>query len=275
MSSNQEFRQVVTKKDLNKVFARWTIGAQMSGNYEVAQAGGVVVTLGPVLRKIYPDDEEYKQAIASHFAFFNTNTWIGNILIGAVIAIEESHEISGFQETRAAVTSIKTGLMGPLAGVGDAVLVLLPMTIFGVRAGNMALEGSALGILLGVAYWVVSMFLRHWFLFMGYKQGNKFVTTLSKQLKSITHAATILGLMVIGALIASSVHANVPLVISQGGVEVAIQDTLNMIMPNLLPILLVFLVYWLLGKKGFTSTKAVFLILIISFIGYFLGLLGA
>ena len=48
-----------------------------------------------------------------------------------------------------------------------------------------------------------------------------------------------------------------------------------MIMPNLLPILLVFLVYWLLGKKGFTSTKAVFLILIISFIGYFLGLLGA
>ena len=81
--------------------------------------------------------------------------------------------------------------------------------------------------------------------------------------------------MVIGALIASSVHANVPLVISQGGVEVAIQDTLNMIMPNLLPILLVFLVYWLLGKKGFTSTKAVFLILIISFIGYFLGLLGA
>lgn len=113
MSSNQEFRQVVTKKDLNKVFARWTIGAQMSGNYEVAQAGGVVVTLGPVLRKIYPDDEEYKQAIASHFAFFNTNTWIGNILIGAVIAIEESHEISGFQETRAAVTSIKTGLMGP------------------------------------------------------------------------------------------------------------------------------------------------------------------
>lgn len=43
--------------------------------------------------------------------------------------------------------------MDPLAGVGDAVLVLLPMTIFGVMAGNMALEGSALGILLGVAYW--------------------------------------------------------------------------------------------------------------------------
>ena len=248
MNSEQK-TNLVTKSDLNKVFARWTLGAQMSGNYETMQAGGVVATLAPLLRKIYPDDEEFKQAVLSHFVLFNTNTWIGNIIVGAVIAIEESHEIGGFKETREAVAAIKTGLMGPLAGVGDAVLVLLPMTIFGVMAGNMALEGGAFGIVLGVGYWCVSVVLRHWFLFMGYKQGNKFVTTLSARLKNITHAATILGLMVIGALIASSIKINIPIVFTQSGVSVALQDTLNMIMPNLMPALLTFLIYWSLGKR--------------------------
>lgn len=275
MNSNLEMKSVVTKKDLNKVFWRWALGSQMSWNYETMQSGGVVLALGPVLRKIYTDDEEYKQAMDSHFAFFNTNPWIGNIIMGATIAVEESHEAGGLQETREAVASIKTGLMGPLAGIGDAILFIIPMTIFGALAGYMAQEGSALGILFGLAYCFVCLFVRRWMLFMGYKQGNKFVTSLSGQLKSLTHSASILGLMVVGALISSTISINIPFVFTQGDVKVGLQDTLNQIMPNLVPALLVVLVYWLLGKKNFTSTKAICLLLLIAFAGSLVGLFGA
>lgn len=239
------------------------------------QSGGVVLALGPVLRKIYRDDDAFRQAIDSHFAFFNTNPWIGNIIMGATIAVEETHDTSHMQETRAAVSSIKTGLMGPLAGIGDAVLFIIPMTIFGALAGYMAQEGSALGILFGVVYCGVSLCIRRWMLFMGYQQGNKFVSSLSGQLKNLTHSASILGLMVVGALISTTISVNIPLVFTQGDVEVGLQDTLQQIMPNLVPALLVFLVYWLLGKKNFTSAKAIALLIIIAFAGYLIGLFGA
>lgn len=273
MSSNQE-TSIITKKDLNKVFWRWAIGTQMSWNYETMQSGGVVLALGPVLRKIYPKDEEFRQVIDSHFAFFNTNPWIGNIILGAAIAVEETHEQGGMRETREAVSSIKTGLMGPLAGVGDAVLFIIPMTIFGALAGYMAQDGSGLGILFGLSYCIACLFIRRWMLFMGYKQGSKFVSSLSGQLKSLTHSASILGLMVVGALISSTISVKIPLVFSQGDVEVGLQGILDMIMPNLIPAVLVFLVYWLLGKKNFTSTKAIALLLLIAFGGYLIGLFG-
>lgn len=274
MSSNKQEQNVLTKKDLNKAFWRWTLGTQMSWNYETMQSGGVVLALGPALRKIYKDDEEFRKVIESHFAFFNTNPWIGNIIMGATLAVEETHEEGGFLATREAVASIKTGLMGPLAGIGDAILFIIPMTIFGALAGYMAQDGSSLGILFGVIYCLACLFVRRWMLFMGYKQGSKFVSSLSGQLKNLTHSASILGLMVVGALISSTVTVHIPLVFSQGDVQVGLQDTLNQIMPNLIPALLVVLVYWLLGKKSFTSTKAIFLLLIIAFAGYLTGLFG-
>lgn len=274
MNSNND-NGIITKKDLNKVFWRWTLGSQMSWNYETMQSGGVVLALAPALRKIYPDDEEYKQVIDSHFAFFNTNPWIGNIIMGATLAVEETHVQGGFKETREAVSSIKTGLMGPLAGIGDAILFIIPMTIFGALAGYMAQDGSAIGILFGLAYCIACIFVRKWMLIMGYKQGSKFVGSLSGQLKSLTHSASILGLMVVGALISSTITVNIPLVFTQGDVKVGLQDTLNQIMPNLIPALLVFLIYWALGKKKFTSTKAIVLLLVIAFVGSLIGLFGA
>lgn len=276
MNSNKDnyCNGMLTKKDLNKAFVRWTLGTQMSWNYETMQSGGVVLALAPALRKIYADDEEYKQALISHFTFFNTNPWIGNIIMGATLAIEESHTQGGFVATREAVASIKTGLMGPLAGVGDAILFIIPFTILGAIAGYMAQDGSAIGILFGLAYALFSFVIRRWLLFMGYREGSKFVSTLSGQLKNLTHAASILGMMVVGALISTTVSVKIPMVFSQGDVKVGLQDTLNMIMPNLVPALLVVFIYWLLGKKNFTSTKAIFLLLAISFIGYLTGILG-
>ena len=58
----------------------------------------------------------------------------------------------------------------------------------------------------------------------------------------------------------SSLHAK-PVI---GGVTVDLQNICNMICPKLVPAALVGFVYWLLGKKGMTSTKAIFIVLVLS-----------
>lgn len=267
-------RYKVTKKDIDGAFWRWFFGAQISWNYETMQSGGVALCLMPILRKIYKNDEDLKKELDLHFAFFNTNPWSANIILGATIALEENHDPNDLEGSREAITSIKTGLMGPLAGVGDAILFIIPMTIFGAMAGYMGLEGSPLGLMFGLAYGVAMIFVRRFLFRMGYSQGSKFVTSLSNQLKSLTNSASILGLMVVGALIASTVSVTIPFTFQQGEVQLGLQSILDMIMPNLIPACLVGLVYWLLGRKGMTSTKAIFLILLISFVGYFTGIFG-
>lgn len=270
MSSNT----ALTKKDLNGVFLRWALTCQICWNYETMQSGGVVTTLGPALRKIYQDDERFKAAIQSHYAFFNTQPFMGNIVLGAALAMEEQNGNLDFDSTRSAVASIKTGLMGPLAGVGDAIFFVIPFTIFNAIAAYMGLEGSPLGIGIGILFGLALVFLRRFMFTMGYREGSKFVTSLSHQLKSLTNAANILGMMVIGALIGSVISVTVPFTFTQGEVTVALQDTLNMIMPNLVPAALVGLVYWLLGRKGMTSTRVILIILILSGITYNLGIFG-
>ncbi len=50
-----------------------------------------------------------------------------------------------------------------------------------------------------------------------------------------------------------------------------VQGILDQIMPSLVPAIMVFFVYWLLGRKKMTSTKAIWILLALSII---LGALG-
>ncbi|GAW64038.1 hypothetical protein FC65_GL000827 [Ligilactobacillus acidipiscis DSM 15836] len=56
-------------------------------NYENQQGPAVAYGLEKALRKIYPDDEDYKKSMNNHFNYFNTTTWMANILLGASLAM--------------------------------------------------------------------------------------------------------------------------------------------------------------------------------------------
>lgn len=105
--------------------------------------------------------------------------------------------------------------------------------------------------MVGCVIWIIAnialLFGRAALLPLGYKQGVKLVTTLKDKLSAFTNAATVLGVTVIGALIPSVIKATVPFVYKKNGVELVIQDTLDAILPSLVPILLVLLTYWMLG----------------------------
>ncbi|WP_148788972.1 PTS system mannose/fructose/sorbose family transporter subunit IID, partial [Enterococcus faecium] len=72
-------------------------------------------------------------------------------IIGMNVGIEKEEKNKSLE----AVSALKTGLMGPLAGIGDSVFVVIPWTIFGAIAANMALEGSFVGIIL----WILASIL--------------------------------------------------------------------------------------------------------------------
>lgn len=270
MNTNQEERYQVTKKDLRKTAARYNFMACNIFNYESQMGPAIAWAMAPVLRKIYKKDDEYKEALNNHFNYFNSTTVMSSVILGATFAVEEKDGI----EAKETVQSLKTSLMGPFAGVGDTLVWVLWPTIIGSISGYMAQQGNPLGAIIwficNIAFW----FVKSKFFEIGYKSGTKMITELGQKLSAFTEAASIMGLSVVGALIATSVKVQTALNFKVGEVSLALQtDILDQIMPALLPVLLTALVYKLLGNKKWTPTKLILLIIVISLVCSFFGIL--
>lgn len=267
MSSNEKLANgttgyKITKEDLAQINRRNLLGFQDGWNYERMQHSGYLWIILPTLRKLYGDGTpELKEACRAQCApFFNTSNFLNTIITGIDLAIEEEEGLEGLE----AVSGLKTGLMGPLASIGDSIFGSLLPTIFGALAANMAMNGNPLGIFI----WVAVNILVDWFrckqTHMAYEQGMKLVTTMSDRLNALTDAASVMGVFMVGALVATNVGIVIAAKPVIGGVTVDLQNICNMICPKLVPAALVGFVYWLLGKKGMTSTKAIFIVLVLS-----------
>lgn len=125
MNNNKE---VITKKDLNKISWRYILGSQLNWNYERMMSSGYLYGIMPVLKKLYKDDKELKDMAKTHNQFFNTNAIFGNLIMGIDVAIEEKE---GYK-AKETVAALKTALMGSLAGVGDSLFHVIWGTILGV-----------------------------------------------------------------------------------------------------------------------------------------------
>lgn len=253
--------QKLTKQELNAISWRYILGSQLNWNYERMMSSGYLYGILPVLKKFYGNDESQLQdMMRTHNQFFNINAIFGNLIMGIDVAIEEE---DGYK-AKDTIIALKTALMGSLAGVGDSLFHVIWGTIFGSIAGTLAQSGSIVGCVIWVIANIALLFGRAALLPLGYKQGVKLVTTLKNKLSAFTNAATVLGVTVIGALIPSVVKAAIPFVYKKDGVELVIQDTLDAILPSLVPVLLVLLTYWMLGQKKLNSTRVIWIILILS-----------
>ena len=249
------------------VLWRWFFKSSVSSNYEKMQALAYCYAVLPFLKVAYKDKPEALQsAVLNHLQFFNTNPWVAPYILGINVAMEENAD----GNTEEAVTSIKTGLMGPVAGLGDSLFVVIPWTIFGAIAANMALDGSPAGIFIWIAVSVALKMLSIPLFNAGYTSGTKLITTIEKSLKLLTESTSILGLMVVGALIPSVVRANIALTFKQGELTMKGQEILDQIMPGLIPAVLVGIVYWALKK----DVKPIYLILGVMVVSIILAALG-
>lgn len=260
------------KKLRRKVFLRWLLNGETGWNYEKMQGSGYCYSMMPVLKKIYEDDPDGLQAaVKNHLQFFNTTPHTANIILGVNCAIEEELKTSGID----AVASIKTGLMGPLAGVGDSIFGVILATVFGAISANMALEGNAIGMFLWMAFNLFALVpIRYAFFEIGYREGTNVVKTIGTKMKNLVDAANILGLTVVGALIPSVINIKVPAIFKMGKIKMAVQeDMLDKIMPNILPIVMVAFVYWLLSRKNMNSSKTILVVIVVAVALSFFGIM--
>ena len=263
-------RYQVTKKDLKKTADRYNFMACNIFNYESQMGPAVAWAMAPVLRKIYKKDEEYKESLNYHFNYFYSTTVMSSMILGATLAIEEKDGI----EAKETVQSLKTRLMGPFAGVGDTLGWGRWPTIMGSISGYMAQQGNPLGAIIWFIANIIIWLVKRKMFEVGYTSGTALITNLGKSLTTFTEAAFIMGLSVVGALIASSVKMTTALNFKVGEVSLALQtDILDRIMPSLLPVLLTALVYKLLGNKKWTATKLILLIIVIALVCSFFGIL--
>ena len=265
----------LTQSDIRGVFLRSNL-LQGSWNFERMQALGFCYSMVPVIRRLYPDNnDDRKQAIKRHLEFFNTHPYVAAPILGVTMAMEEERA-NGADIDDGAIIGIKVGLMGPLAGVGDPIFWGTVRPVFAALGAGIAMTGSLLGpLLFFVLFNLVRLLTLYYGVAYGYKKGIDIVQDIGGGfLQKLTEGASILGLFVMGALVNKWTHVNIPLEVSRiknqtTGVEdiTTVQMILDQLMPGLVPLLLTFACMWLLRRK----VNALWII-----IGFFgLGILGA
>ena len=78
----------LTPGDVRGVFLRSNL-FQGSWNFERMQALGFCFSMVPVIRRLYPENnDERKQAIKRHLEFFNTHPYVAAPVLGVTMAME-------------------------------------------------------------------------------------------------------------------------------------------------------------------------------------------
>ncbi|MDE9551196.1 PTS system mannose/fructose/sorbose family transporter subunit IID [Xenorhabdus bovienii] len=257
----------LTTRDIN-VMALRSLLLQASFNYERMQAGGWLYTLIPALRKLHKNPGDLANSMKMHMEFINVHPFDVTFLSGLVLAMERS------KEKISTIRAVKIALMGPLGGIGDALFWLTLLPICAGIGASLALQGSIFGpIVFLLMFNLVHFTLRFGLAHYGYRAGTTAITMLKTHTKNISHAVSIVGMTVIGALIASYVHLSTPLVMKAGEAKVALQtDVLDKLMPNLLPLCFTLLVYWLM-KRGFSPVKLIGITVVFGVVGKLVGFL--
>ena len=248
----------LTKDDIKKVYIRNLFTLQFGWNYEKMQGLGYSYVIMPVLKRLYANDpEKMKRALKMELGYFNTTPGMSHLIVGADMALQEELGI----EAEEAISGLKTGLMGPFAGVGDTLFIAIYRAIVFSIAAYIAMDGNPVGLIVPLIACAAVLWLRWKFTWIGYESGRKLATGFADTIAPITEAASILGLTVVGALIPSVIKYSTDLQFVMGEVTVNLQEMLDKIMPCLLPLGIVMLSYWLLGKKKMTSTKLIFILI--------------
>ena len=272
----------LSKKTVVSAFWRWTFFSHANYNYERLEATGLVHAFKPVIKELYGDNpEEYKKCILRHMQFFNTEPHIGGCIPGIVLAMEEQRATDiankGTSDvTDDAINGVKTGLMGPFAGIGDTLWqgTLTPILLaFGIQLGS---QGNLLGPILYAALMFGIMFPVAYICWMkGYELGQDGIGKLlgGNQMQMIITGASAMGAIVLGAMSSQFVKVSLAPVIKIGEMQLALQaDVFDKIFTGILPLGLTMLTLWLLKDKKMKATTVMIVLIVIGAVGAIVGL---
>ena len=147
--------------------------------------------------------------------------------------------------------------------------ILLSIGIFPAAGGNI------LGPLFYTVARLAIIIPGSWFLFLkGYKMGSGSVEMLvSSKSARLREALSLLGVFVMGAWRQSYVKLGTGLeFITKDGVNIHVQQMLDGIFPQLLPLIVVLGTRYLMAKRGVSPVKAMVLLLVPAALGVATGL---
>jgi PTS system mannose-specific IID component len=168
----------IRKRDLFKVFLRSFL-LQASWSFDRMQAIGFSYAMEPALRRLYPDEKEYRSRLDLHMEYFNTQPYLASFILGASVRMEEERA-SGSAGT-VDVSALKRALMAPLGALGDSFFwgALKPLAAtLAVAMFMTGLTGAPVVFL--ILYNSVHVWLRADVLLCGYRSRGDAVSLLSR-----------------------------------------------------------------------------------------------
>ena len=169
----------ITNKDVTKAYLRWHFANEIPHSFERYLAPSLLYAMMPLLKKLYKDDEQLKAAYMRQLLFFNTQlSWGGGVITGLMASMEqerakEEHEGREIMMQDDLMYNTKAGLMGALAGIGDAIDSGTVQYIFIAIAVPWAQQGSALGAIFPfVAFALYQVLLGVFFARQSFKMGR-------------------------------------------------------------------------------------------------------
>ena len=248
---------------------------RMSQCIEYFYGTGIGLALKKPMAKVYDvNSDAYQTAMRRELEPFITNPTWGLCLNTASLAMEEDIAKNGDPDgTKGeAITTLKTSLMGPLAGLGDGIEGGIVMPLMKSISYPLALQGNPLGAwpyTLWFAWMLIPGFISA---IIGYESGRAGLLKLmqSGTLKKVLYGASVLGIMMMGAMAAG--YCKVPLVITWETISgtTDLVAILNSLIPGILPLAYLMFAYVSLNK----GVKFITLIGITCVFGVVMGLLG-
>lgn len=251
------------------------LGMEYSWNYQKQMSVPFCLMLAPMLKKIYRNDPEgYSDSLTRNLEFFNVTHYLAPFVGGIVLSMEELVAKSELKPE--AVSQVKTALMGPISGIGDAFFLNTLRVVCAGIGVSLSLSGSLFGpIVFLLAFNIPAFACRIFGARVGYHLGVSFLSKVqeSGMMSKVMTAAGIVGIMVIGSMTVSMTSVSIPITFGSGESIATIQSVLDGIMPGMLALVALVAYYIALSKKV-SPMVLIVVTMIIGVAGAFFGVLG-
>jgi mannose/fructose/N-acetylgalactosamine-specific phosphotransferase system component IID len=280
MTTMAEGKKTITKATLNKSFWRWWYGNLTCFSHEHMQTFGYMWSMLPIIQELYSTKEEQAEKLRTYYPFFNTEPQIGSIVVGITAGLEEARANGATDIDDEMINGIRAGLMGPLAGIGDSLIVgtYIPV-LLGIALG-FSTGGSVAGILFYIVVWnATSIWFQTWIYGKGYSLGGNAVEVIvGDKATALRESVIILGQVIVGAMAACWVNITTSVKLTESydaatgtTTPVMLQDKLDGAFPGILTMLFVLLCWWLMAKKKVSPIKVMLIMIIVAFVGVLIG----
>jgi PTS system mannose-specific IID component len=165
------------------------------------QSLGFAFAIGPVLRKLYPDQAEYESRLRVHLEYFNTQPYLASFILGAVVRLEEDRATG--RNAGDEVSGLKAALMAPLGALGDTFFWGALKPFAAVVAVALLMTGHWWAPLLFLVFYNVwHIGLRAGMLFWGYRSGGDATALMARySLMNLAKRLKLTTLVVLGGMI--------------------------------------------------------------------------